>query len=174
MWRPIAWSGVYPNSCSAAGFQAVTRSSVSIVTTAAGLIATSDSKYDFCRASSAVRSSTRRSRVSTFSRSWAVMSLNAMVSVPTSSREVTGAVALRSPAVTAVAVFASRMIGRVTWRAISHMPTASNSAESRPTTPIVSASCWAGAKAVDWGSSTSRAASCSVSQRYTPMTGTPV
>ena len=47
MDRPMASSGVYPNCRVAAGFHPVTRSSVSIVTTATGLISTSDSKYCF-------------------------------------------------------------------------------------------------------------------------------
>ncbi len=69
MFRPMASSGSNPNRVVAAGFQPDTRSSESIVTIATGLTATSDSKYDFCRSSSAVRSWTRRSRVATFARS---------------------------------------------------------------------------------------------------------
>ena len=145
--RPLASSAVKPNSRVAAGFQPSTRSSRSIVTTAAGLISTSDSKYCFWRrispsavVSSAVRSSTRRSRVSTFSRSCAVISLNATSSVPTSSVEVTRAVASRSPPRTRVATAARSRIGRVTRWAISAMPIASRSADSSPAPPMTSAS----------------------------------
>ena len=140
MFRPMASSGSNPNSVVAAGFQPDTRSSRSIVTIATGLTSTSDSKYDFCRSSSAVRSWTRRSRVATFSRSSAVISSNATASVPTSSSDWIPDTASRSPAVTLAAVAASCRIGRVTRRATNQIPPASRTAETSPTSPMTSAS----------------------------------
>ena len=96
--RPTASSSVNPKRVVAAGFQPDTSSSRSIVTIATGLASTSDSKYVFCRSSSAVRSWTRRSSVATFDRSSAVISSNATARVPTSSSDWIPDTASRSPA----------------------------------------------------------------------------
>jgi hypothetical protein len=109
-----------------------------------------ESASTLASSSSAVRSATRRSSVSTSSRSWAVMSSNATASVPTSSSERTPEVACRSPAWTRLAVAARARMGRVTRRATSAIAIASSNAETRPTSPIVSASWRADPNASSW------------------------
>ena len=114
----------------------------------ASLRATSSSC--FCALISRVRSSTRRSSVSTFSRSWAVIASNAVASVPTSSSDSTPDRASRSPAWTRLAVVASARIGRVTRRATNQIPPASSTADTSPTRPITSASWRADPNASSW------------------------
>ncbi len=56
MWLPTASVEAYPNSRSAAGFQALTTSSRSMTTIATGLASTRASKYVFWRRTSAAAS----------------------------------------------------------------------------------------------------------------------